>query len=160
MLWSLKTISTPPPWQKSSRFGMYVLRLSIVLSVFPISRYNLELFWRCCIFCSSCNCCFVKEFIGHSYKYVMQMSFPHSWLITGFVFRLARRVSLMKQELLTIPEHLSLPPGVSWVRVTRSLGLCGCFVDRCLSFFFWPLCCMFFFDIQILITPLVSSNSS
>ena len=26
--------------------------------------------------------------------------------------------------------------------------------------FFWPLCCLFFFDIQILITPLVSSNSS
>ena len=27
-------------------------------------------------------------------------------------------------------------------------------------FFFWPLCCLFFLDIQILITPLVSSNSS
>ena len=26
-------------------------------------------------------------------------------------------------------------------------------------FFFWPLCCLFFFDLQILITPLVSSNS-
>jgi hypothetical protein len=38
-----------------------------------------------------------------------------------------------------------------------------CFVDRCLSFlyfFFWSLCCLFFFDLQILITPLVSSNSS
>ena len=29
-----------------------------------------------------------------------------------------------------------------------------------LSFLFWPLCCLFFFDIRILITPLVSSNSS
>ena len=29
-----------------------------------------------------------------------------------------------------------------------------------LYFFCWPLCCLFFFDIQILITPLVSSNSS
>ena len=26
--------------------------------------------------------------------------------------------------------------------------------------FFWSLCCLFFFDIRILITPLVSSNSS
>jgi hypothetical protein len=26
-------------------------------------------------------------------------------------------------------------------------------------FFFWPLCCMSFFDLRILITPLVSSNS-
>jgi hypothetical protein len=29
-----------------------------------------------------------------------------------------------------------------------------------LYFFFWPLSCLFFFDIWILITPLVSSNSS
>ena len=29
-----------------------------------------------------------------------------------------------------------------------------------LSFFFWPLCCLISFDIRILITPLVSSNSS
>jgi hypothetical protein len=27
-------------------------------------------------------------------------------------------------------------------------------------FFFWPLCCLFFFDIRFLITPLISSNSS
>ena len=27
-------------------------------------------------------------------------------------------------------------------------------------FFFWPLCCLFFFDIRFLITPLMSSNSS
>jgi hypothetical protein len=29
-----------------------------------------------------------------------------------------------------------------------------------LSFFFWSLCCLSFFDIRILIIPLVSSNSS
>jgi hypothetical protein len=29
-----------------------------------------------------------------------------------------------------------------------------------LYFFFWPLCCLFFFDLRILTTPLVSSNSS
>jgi hypothetical protein len=29
-----------------------------------------------------------------------------------------------------------------------------------LYFFFWPLCCLFLFDIRILIAPLVSSNSS
>ena len=55
-------------------------------------------------------------------------SFPHSWLITRFVTRL-----------------------------TRSLGLCVCFVIRCLSF--WPLYCLFF-DIWILITPLLSPNYS
>ena len=29
----------------------------------------------------------------------------------------------------SLPEHLSSPPGVSGVRVTRSLVLCVCFVD-------------------------------
>ena len=29
-----------------------------------------------------------------------------------------------------------------------------------LYFFFWPLCSLFFFDIRIMIAPLVSSNSS
>jgi len=66
-------------------------------------------------------------------------------------------------ELLTLPEHLSSPPVLSGVRVTRSLVLYVCLVDRCLSFctfFFWPLCCLFYFDIRFLIAPLVSSNSS
>jgi hypothetical protein len=61
-------------------------------------------------------------------------SFPHSRLITGFVTRLTHRVPLVKQELLTLPEHLSSPPAFTGVRVTRSLVLYVCFVDRCLSF--------------------------
>jgi hypothetical protein len=50
-------------------------------------------------------------------------------LIT-IVIRLTRRVSLVGQELLTLPEH----PAFSGVRVTRSSVLYVCFVDRCLSF--------------------------
>jgi len=33
------------------------------------------------------------------------------------------------------------------------------FVERCLSFFFWPLCCLSF-DLRLLITPLTSLNFS
>ena len=67
------------------------------------------------------------------------------------------------QELLTLPEHLRSPSVFSGVRVTRSLVLYACFVDRCLSFcifLLWPLCCLFFCDIRFLISPLVSPNSS
>jgi hypothetical protein len=60
--------------------------------------------------------------------------FPHSWLITGFVTRLTWRVPLVEQELLTLPEHMSSPSVFSGIHVTRSLVLCVCFVDRCLSF--------------------------
>ena len=63
-----------------------------------------------------------------------------SRLITGFVTRLTRRVPLVEQELLSLPNHLSSPPDFSGVRVTRSLVLCVCFVDRCLPF------CTFSFD--------------
>jgi hypothetical protein len=45
-------------------------------------------------------------------------------------------------------------PCFSGVHVIRSLVLCVCFVDRCLSFFFSTLCCLFVFDLQIPITPL------
>ena len=31
---------------------------------------------------------------------------------------------------------------------------------RTIEYFLWPLCCMFFFDIRIMITTLVYSNSS
>ena len=63
-------------------------------------------------------------------------------------------------ETANLPEHLSSPLDFSWIHVTRSLVWCVCFVDSCVSFCpFWPLCCLFF-DLRILITPLVSSSSS
>ena len=70
---------------------------------------------------------------------------------------------LMEQELLTLPEHMSSPPVFSGVPFTCSLVLCVCFVDRCLSFctfFFLPLCCLFFFDIWILLTPLIYKGNN
>jgi len=63
------------------------------------------------------------------------LSFPHSWLIIRFVTRLTRRVPLVEQELLALPEHPSSPPVFSGIRVTRSLALCVCYVDRCLSIY-------------------------
>ena len=68
-----------------------------------------------------------------------------------------------RDELLTLLKHLSSSPVFSGVRVTQSLVLYVCFADRCLffcTFFFWPLCCLFFYHIAILITHLVSSNYS
>jgi hypothetical protein len=50
------------------------------------------------------------------------------------VTRLTRQVSLVEQELLTLPGHLSSPPVFSGVLVARSLVLYVCFVDRCLTF--------------------------
>jgi hypothetical protein len=51
----------------------------------------------------------------------------------GFVTRLTRRIPQVEYELVTLPEHLRSPTVFSGVRVTRSLVLCVCFVER---FFF------------------------
>ena len=64
---------------------------------------------------------------------------------------------LVKQELPTLPEHLSAPPDFSGVRVNLIVSFMCMFCRSLfvlLSFFFSPLCCLFFFDIQILITSL------
>jgi len=90
-------------------------------------------------------------------------SFPHSRLITEFVTRLTRRVPLVEQKLLTHPEHLSSPPVFSRGSCYSIISFMCMFCRSLfvlLSFFFWPLCCLFFFDIRILIAPLISSNSS
>ena len=50
----------------------------------------------------------------------------------------------MEQELLNLQEHLSLSLVFIW--------FC--------PFFFWQLCCLSFFNLQLLIIPLVSSNYS
>jgi hypothetical protein len=49
----------------------------------------------------------------------------------------------VEQELLTLPGHLSSSPAFSGVR--RSLVLCVCFVDICLSF------CHFSFGLKTLL---------
>jgi hypothetical protein len=61
-------------------------------------------------------------------------SSPHSRLVTGFATRLTWRVPLVEQEQLSLSENLSSSPVFNEVRITRSLAVCVCFVDRCLSF--------------------------
>ena len=45
---------------------------------------------------------------------IWHQSFFHSWTITGFVFRLTRRVPLVEQEQLTFLEHPSSVPVFSY----------------------------------------------
>jgi hypothetical protein len=59
----------------------------------------------------------------------------------------------MEQELLTLPEHPSSPPAFSGVRVNRSLVLCVCFVDRCLTF------CTFSFGHYVVLQYTASDDS-
>ena len=80
-----------------------------------------------------CRCIYLwSRYVDHGYvTLVVTLPGPHSWLITGFVTRETRWMSLAEQELPTPPEHLSSPP-VSGVSVTRSLVFCVMF---CISLF-------------------------
>ena len=49
------------------------------------------------------------------------------------VHQCSRYIKGHHTKRIYLPEHLSSPPFFSGVRVTRSLVLCVCFVDRCLS---------------------------
>ena len=70
---------------------------------------------------------------------------------------------LVEHELLCLPKYLSSPPFFSGASVDRSSVLCVMFCRSLfvlLSFFFCSLCCLPSLYLRILITPLVSSNSS
>ena len=110
-----------------------------------------------------------------SYTKISYRERNYSWRVqNGFILFLWRIIAVLNTHcclrLLTTLFSSKLkirnrtdttkPSVFSGFRVTRSLDLCVCFVDRCLSFLFWPLCCLSFFALRILITPLVSSNSS
>ena len=59
-------------------------------------------------------------------------------------------VSLVEQELLTLPQHLSSPPVYSGVRELSIFSFMHMFcrtLHVLLYFSFWPLCCLLFFDI-------------
>ena len=123
----------------------------INILVYSISLWNVPVFT-----CTVVNK--IKNKITHLSSQVQQRTF---YIVSDLLVG-ATRVSNDSHQL-NLPEHLSSPSAFSGVRVTRFLVVYVCFVDRCLSFctfFFWLLCCLFFFDIRILITPLVSSNST
>ena len=76
--------------------------------------------------------------------------------ITGFVTRVTRRVPLVEQEQLTVPEHLCSRPVISGFRVNRSLFMCmfcrSLFLSLCT--FSFGLCVVCSFSIYGLWLPL------
>ena len=90
------------------------------------------------------------------------------WASWGIRQAITAHKPYVSNKMCTLIFHIifyCLPLRSTWVhrRLTRSLVLCVMF---CRSLFvllpivFWPLRCPSFFDLRILITPLVSSNSS
>jgi hypothetical protein len=66
------------------------------------------------------------------YLYLMHERFVGFDRIGNWLITKCSNISLTIK--IVLPEHLSSPSFFSGVRVTRSLVLCVCFVDLCLSF--------------------------
>jgi hypothetical protein len=88
-----------------------------------------ELRYSCSISCTNFDSLARNLVVSHDSR--MEI-ITHTNIVVLEIFKLF--YMLVEQELLTLPEHLSSPPVFSGVRVTRSLVLYVCFVDRCLSF--------------------------
>ena len=79
----------------------------------------------------------VMEYLCHKLPRICSTCRKHFPVLSSFMtyYRflttLTQRVSLVEQELFTLPEHLSSPPVFSGVRVSRSLVWYVCFIDRC-----------------------------
>ena len=71
-----------------------------------------------------------------------------------------RRMSLEEQQLLTLSEHLSSSPLFNGVRVANNLQFFVQYFRNSLFvlqyFPLWSLYCLFFFELRLVITPLVS----
>ena len=80
----------------------------------------------------------VMEYMCHQWSQICstcrKYSPVYSSLMTYHRTRLTRRMPLVEQELISLPENLSSAPVFNVVRVTRSLSWCVYFVYRCLSF--------------------------
>jgi hypothetical protein len=101
---------------------------------FHVRRCSVGLFFH--FICrTSCLICYLKWYSNIGVQHV----FHARW--GTFLLTISRRWS---RTSLTTPENI----GSYWI-------FSGFRIDHCLSFFFWPLACLFFFNLRLLITPLV-----
>ena len=116
--------------------------MKLLVQGYLLVRHHFE-----CFTVADMNCLTAKEYLYSNLPLICSTyrntsrSVPDSLIITGFVTRVTRRVSLVEQELLTLPS--STP-----IFCARSLTSCVVF---CRSFFvlFSFSHCQFFFNFPV-----------
>jgi hypothetical protein len=103
---------------------------------------------------NSCGICVTNDHVYVLFIVITIRPYPHSWITTGFVTRVIRRVPIVEQELLTLPEHLR-----SYCSIFSFLcSVLHIIVWPFDLFLFWSLYCLFFCGLWLLLTPLASSH--
>jgi hypothetical protein len=105
---------------------------------------------------------YIRNINKFSVLYINWINKSFNLEYTIHIPRVTRRVPLVEQGTAYTSEHLNSSRYLVGVRVTRSLVLYVLFCRSCvpLSFLFLPLNWLSFFDLRIMITSVVSSNSS
>jgi hypothetical protein len=107
-----------------------------------------------------CRSLFVLLYFSFGHCVVCSSSIYGFWLPPFDIYKLFLQSTLLCFLVLVI-TYLSSPPVFSACGLCYTIFSFICMFCRSLFvLFIWPLCCLFFFDVRILITPLVCSNSS
>jgi hypothetical protein len=144
-----------PPFKLNGRSLRGIDSASI--STITVLYWMFELFRQCGVFVFI----LLLYWWDHLVQLLHILMYDMSVLFSGR--KVVNEIFHIIHKLIKNFKLLKLIINCSGVRVTRSLVLCVIFCRLLfvlLSFFFWPLRCLFFFYIRILITSLVSSNSS
>ena len=123
-----------------------------------VKPYTQNAYWFCnCVLITWLKFIFCLPFVrrynynGYVYLVVIIISpFLNSWLTIEFLTKLIRRVSQIRHELLTLPEHLSVTAFFCGGRVAKYCFEFFC-VDLCLS------SCQISFDHSIVPLDIISS---
>ena len=141
-----------PPSRYLVGLLLFVVPLHVFAFLDPCCDICYELLH---LFCRRFMLYLLFTFTGVQHDFHIRLCSCH-WTVT-------QRVQLVEQELLTLPGHLSSPPVYSGARVAQSLAFCVVFGSSLfvsLTFSFWSLYFLFFFDLQLLQIRLISSNCS
>ena len=111
------------------------------------------------LFCTIVHVSFLLQ------HYIGGLGGPVYWCPTQFPCQLmsfnsiTERVTLVEQELLTLPKHTEFISGFITVCVAQSLVFCVVFCRTLSSsILIWPLHCLCSFNLQLLLSHLVCSK--
>jgi hypothetical protein len=129
--------------EKTLKFYRVKFEIIILITISKGSNFVFNMPLALSLYCWNYKCAF---YVNHLFLLNIYWDiFDCDSMVLGLwkierVYLIREEILLVKQELLTLTEHLCSPPDFSGVRVTRSLVLCVLLCRSLfvlLSFFFW-----------------------
>jgi len=117
-----------------SVFSNVYLHGSALRTVYLITCHVFRCMLWCPLRCSVSPCSYLMLWLYFCWYLRILMSNTIIVIRWFSCLTVIRRVSLVEQKLLTLPEQTEFNPGLCGVSVVQSYAMCVVFVDHCLSF--------------------------